>query len=233
MDARSRVLMWLTLFLAVTLLAACPRPPEPTPTVAPASPTATVSPLPTGWVDYAAGTARIALPADWEVLDLAGTDAAEILAAFQASNPDLAAVIGDVEALQGAALWAYRATDPAGSFTDSLNIRRAGSATPDGSAELAEALAAAVEPIVAQYRQLGFTVTETRTDLQIGGLPAASIAYTLPFTRADGQDTTLVGQQYLVAAADETWIISFASVPETAATMAPVFEQSVGTFRAR
>ncbi len=229
MGMRSCTLTFTTLLLTVSLLAACPRPvaPTPTPTLAPtlAPPTATVSPLPAGWVDYAAGTARIALPADWQVLDLAGTAAAETLAAFQASNPDLAALIGSAETLQSAALWAYHAADPAGGFSDSLNIRRVGSATPD--------LPAAVEPIVAQYRQLGFTVSETRTDRQIGGLPAASIAYTLPFTRANGQATTLVGRQYLVAAADETWIISFSSVPETAAAMAPVFEQSVGTFRAR
>lgn len=215
------------LLTAAVLLAGCPHPQTPTPTVMPAPPTATIAPsvIPAGWVDYAAGTARIALPADWAVLDLSGGDAAMLFAAFQATNPDLAALIGDVEALRGAALWAYRSTDPVGGFTDSLNIRRFGSAIAD--------LAAALEPIVAQYRQLGFTVNETQTDLQIGGLPAASIAYTLPFTRANGQATTLIGQQYLVAAATETWIISFAASPETAAAMAPVFEESAQTFRVK
>lgn len=192
----------------------------------PAPPTATPSLVPAGWVDYAAGAARIALPADWTALDLAGADAAQTFAAFQATNPDLAAMIGDAEALRGAALWAYRAApDAGGGFSDSLNIRRLGAATP--------ALAAAVEPIVAQYLRLGFDVTEQRTGLQIGGLPAARIVYTFPFNRADGRSTTLHGRQYLVAAADETWIISFAALPETVAAMTPLFEESAGTFRPR
>lgn len=231
MSRRSFVWQLTPLLLAAALLTGCPRPvaPTPTPTVTPAPPTATAtatpSVVPAGWVDHAAGAARIALPADWEVLDLGGGDAAALFATFQAANPDLAALIGDVETLRGAALWAYRSADPAGGFSDSLNIRRFGAATAD--------LAAAVEPIVAQYRQLGFTVNETRTDLTIGGLPAASIAYTLPFTRANGQGTTLIGQQYLVAAAAETWIISFSASPETAAALRPVFEQSAKTFRVK
>ena len=225
MHTRAPVLVLIFLSLAAVLLAGCPRPATPTPTVTPL-PTATATPslIPAGWVDHVAGTARIALPADWEVMDLAGADAAQTFTAFQASNPDLAALIGSVEALQSAALWAYRA-DPAGSFTDSVNIRR--------SAEVVGDLAAGIEPIVAQYRQLGFTVAQTRTDLRIGGQPAAYIAYTLPFTRTNGQNTTLNGHQYLVAADDATWIISFAAIPETAAAMTPVFEQSAGTFRVK
>lgn len=231
MGTRSHALRLATLLLTIGLLAACPRPATPTPTPLPptlAPPTDTPEPAPAGWIDHAAGTARLALPADWQVLDLSAGDAAALFASFQASNPDLAALIGNVEALQGAALWAYHSAGPAASFSENVNVRRF-----DQGTTAAADLAAAIEPIVAQYRELGFIVTATRTDLQIDSLPAAYIAYTLPFARANGQAMVLHGYQYLIASPTETWILSYAAGSETAAEMAPVFEQSARTFRVK
>ena len=162
-----------------------------TPTVVPATPTPTPlpgTPTPAGWTEQKSGDVTIWLPNDWEVLALSQGDLQAIFTEFQKSNPELAKIIGSAEALQGVALWAFRSSgaDVAGTdaaFADNLNIRR----SPLGGQKITE-MNDVLPTIIDQYRQLGFELGATETDLQIGGHPAAHIAYSYPIVLADGTE---------------------------------------------
>jgi hypothetical protein len=211
-------------------LTACPGP-KPTPTPIPATATATAiaaTPTPNGWVERRSGDVTIWLPKDWDVLELGKGDLQTVFSEFQKKNPELAKVIGSADALQGVALWAFRTGDANAAFTDNLNIRR----SPLGTQKI-EKMQDVVAAIVDQYKQLGFEVGATQADLQIGGHPAASIAYSFPITGTDGKPAKVNGHQYLVATPTDLWILSYSAAPGNEATVAPVFEQSAKTFSVR
>ena len=222
--------------IAALLLTGCPAPTPATPTVVPATPTPTAvpaAPTPDGWTEHQSGDMTISLPADWEVLALSQGDLQAVFADFQKTNPELAKIIGSAESLQGVALWAFRAggADTAGidaAFADNLNIRR----SPLGSQKITD-MADVTPAILDQYRQLGFELGTTETDLQIGGQPAAHIAFSYPVTLADGTSATLNGHQYLVATPTDLWILSYSAGPGNEAALKPVFEQSAESFRAK
>ena len=80
--------------------------------------------------------------------------------------------------------------------------------------------------ILDQYRKLGFELGATETDLQIGGHPAAHIAFSYPVTLPDGTSAKLNGHQYLVATPTDLWILSYSAGPGNEDALKPVFEQS-------
>lgn len=213
----------VALIAMLLLLTACPGP-KPTPTPTPA-PTATPD---TGWVDHTADDMAISLPKEWEVLELGSADIETLFTEFQRTNPDLAQVIGSAEALQGVSLWAFNRADPNAAFVDNLNIRRS---ALDG--QKIEKMQDVVDAVVAQYKQIGFEVTQTRADLQVGGLPAAHLAYNFEVTGSDGQPAKVTGHQYLVASATDLWILSYSASPNSDATLAPIFEKSAMSFRVK
>ena len=90
-----------------------------------------------------------------------------------------------------------------------------------------------VNPVVDQYRQLGFEIGATRTDLQIGLHPAASIVYGFSVTGADGKPAKVKGYQYLIASDSDLWILSYTAAPGSESALAPVFEQSARSFRVK
>jgi len=94
-------------------------------------------------------------------------------------------------------------------------------------------MALLVGSIVGQYRQLGFDVEETLANLNIGGFPAARIAYSFAMTNSAGQAITAKGYQYLVAAGANLWILSYTLDPALATTVLPVIEQSAQSFQAK
>jgi hypothetical protein len=226
--------------IAALLLAGCPAPTPATPatpTVVPATPTPTTvptTPAPAGWTEHKSGDVTISLPADWEVLALSQGDLQTVFAAFQKTNPELAKIIGSAEALQGVALWAFKSAgaDAAGgtdsAFADNLNIRR----SPLGDQKITD-MADVTPAILDQYRKLGFELGTTATDLQIGGHPAAHIAFSYPVTLPDGTSAKLNGDQYLVATPTDLWILSYSAGPGSEDAMKPVFEQSAGSFRVK
>ena len=227
-----------TLILGVALITAllltgCPAPTPPTPaapTVVPATPTPTAvpaAPTPDGWTEHKSGDVTISLPADWEVLALSQGDLQAVFADFQKTNPELAKIIGSAEALQGVALWAFN-TDGDAPFADNLNIRR----SPLGGQKI-DNIADVTPAILDQYRQLGFEVGATETDRQIGGQPAAHIAFSYPVTLPDGTSAKLNGHQYLVATPTDLWILSYSAGPGSEDAMQPVFEQSAQSFRVK
>jgi hypothetical protein len=235
------------ILIAALLLTGCPAPTPVTPTAVPATPTpfgaAPTAPAPDGWTAHTSGDIAISLPDDWEVLALSQGDLQGIFADFQKTNPELARIIGSAEALQGVALWAFRIAggdaaggdaaggDAAGgnaAFADNLNIRR----SPLGEQKVTS-MADVTPAIVDQYRQLGFAVDATETDLQIGDRPAAHIAFSYPVTLSDGTTAVLNGHQYLVATPTDLWILSYSAGPGNEAALAPVFERSAGSFRVK
>lgn len=208
------------LLLASVLLAGCPGP-----TVTPAPQT----PTPDGWLKHETADLVIWLPKSWEVLKLGQADLNAVFAEFQKTNPQLARLIGSADALQGVSLWAFNRPATADATTvDNLNIRRAPLAgQPTAS------LQQVVEQVLLQYRQLGFTVGETRTDLQIGGQPAARIAFSFPMTGPDGRPTVAENRQYLIVTGTDLWVLSYAASPGQIGVLASVFEQSAQSFRAK
>ena len=236
----TRLPVLFVILIAALLLTGCPAPVPPTPTVVPASPTPasptpatpTPTPAPTapaGWTAHQSGDVTISLPVDWEVLALTQGDLQAVFAEYQKSNPELAKIIGSAEALQGVALWAFRTaggTDTA--FADNLNIRR----SPLGSQKITT-MDEVLPAIIDQYRQLGFEVGVTETNLQIGGYPAAHLAYSYPIVLADDTTTKLNGQQYLVATPTDLWILSYSATPGSEDVLKPVFEQSAESFRVK
>ena len=223
------------LFVALTvalLSAGCPAPVPPTPTRVPATPTrvpaVTATPALAGWTEHPADNATIALPDDWEVLALNQDDVQAIFAKFQQSNPELAKIIGSAEALQGVTLWAFKTGDADAAFAENLNIRR----SPLSGQKIVN-MADVTPAIIDQYRQLGFEVGTTETDRQIGGHPAAHIAYSYPVTLPDSTSAELNGHQYLVATPTDLWILSYSAAPGSENAMRPVFEQSAQSFRVK
>jgi len=232
-----RLFWWVAAALLVTQLAGCRRAPQPTPAPTPIpTPLATeaaATPLPTttlsaGWVEHQTTQLSIWLPIDWEVLDLSTGDLQAIFAGFQQSNPDLARIIGSPKNLQGTLFWGVRQASPADTFADNLNIRR----TSLGGQPLTD-MADVVEPIVAQYRELGFTVSVADADLTIGGHRAARIAYSFPMYLLDGRQTSVEGRQYLIATPTDLWILSYSASPDTVAELTPIFDRSAQSFRAK
>ena len=236
----TRTLILGVALMAALLLTGCPAPTPPTPptpaapTVVPATPTPTAvpaAPTPDGWTEHQSGDVTISLPTDWEVLALSQDDLQAVFADFQKTNPELAKIIGSAEALQGVALWAFKsagadAADAA--FADNLNIRR----SPLGGQKITS-MGDVTPAILDQYRKLGFELGATETDLQIGGHPAAHIAFSYPVTLPDGTSAKLSGQQYLVATPTDLWILSYSAGPNSANAMQPVFEQSAQSFRVK
>jgi len=233
----TRTLILGVALITALLLTGCPAPTPPTPaapTVVPGTPTPTAvpaAPTPDGWTEHQSGDVTISLPADWEVLALSQGDLQAVFADFQKTNPELAKIIGSAEALQGVALWAFKsagadAADAA--FADNLNIRRS---PLDG--QKITSMADVTPAILDQYRKLGFELGATETDLQIGGRPAAHIAFSYPVTLPDGTSAKLNGNQYLVATPTDLWILSYSAGPGDDGVMRPVFEQSAESFRTR
>lgn len=222
----TRALAVVALVIAAALLAACPAPtPVPTPTPTPAPPTPTPD---TGWVEHAAGDLTISLPKEWEILELGSGDIETLFAEFQRTNPELAQVIGSAEALQGVSLWGFNRSNPDAAFVDNLNIRRSAL-----NGQKVEKMQDVVDAVVAQYKQIGFEVTQTQADLQVGELPAAHIAYNFQVTGSDGQPAAVTGHQYLVASATDLWILSYSAGPGNDTALAPIFEKSALSFRVR
>jgi len=194
-----------------------------------ASPTAVpATPTPDGWTEHESGDVTIWLPNDWEVLALSQGDLQAIFSEFQKTNPELAKIIGSAEALQGVALWAFRSSDADSALADNLNIRR--SPLGDQKITVMEDILPAISD---QYRQLGFELGLTETDLEIGGYPAAYITYSYPVALADGANTKLSGSQYLVATPADLWVLSYSAAPGSEDVMKPVFEQSAQSFRVK
>jgi hypothetical protein len=232
---QSRTAVTVVTLITALLLAGCPAPVPSTPTVVPATRTPTPNPntpIPAGWTEHPAGDVTIWLPTDWEVLALSQGDLQAVFADFQKTNPELAKIIGSAEALQGVALWAFKTGGNAGgvpaAFADNLNIRR----SPLGGQQITS-MADMTSAILDQYRQLGFEVGATETDRQIGGHPAAHIAYSYPVVLSDGTSAKVNGHQYLVATPTDLWILSYSAAPGNEAALKPVFEQSAASFRAK
>jgi hypothetical protein len=222
----------VVILLLAGLLAACTPTPAPvTPTATP-PPTATplpVTPTPAGWVQHQTADLTIWLPDTWEVLEVTQADLESIYADFQKNNPELATVIGSAEALKGVSLWAFNTASKSPGFTDNLNIRR----TPLGGQQVTDMQKEILDPVLAQYKQLGFNVSDSKGDLKIGDQPAARIAYTFEMAGGDGQPMKAEGQQYVVATATDLWILSFTAGPGQSAALAPVIEQIAQSFRAK
>lgn len=228
---RTRIPILLVALLAALLLTGCPAPAPGTPTGVPATPTPSPvpgTPTPAGWTEHKSGDLTIWLPNDWEVLALSQGDLQAIFSEFQKTNPELAKIIGSAEALQGVALWAFRSSDADSALADNLNIRR--SPLGDQKITVMEDILPAISD---QYRQLGFEVGLTETDLEIGGYPAAHITYSYPVALADGANTELSGFQYLVATPADLWVLSYSAAPGSEDVMKPVFEQSAQSFRVK
>ena len=201
-------------------------PATATPTAVPAAPT------PDGWTEHKSGDVTISLPADWEVLALSQGDLQAVFADFQKTNPELAKIIGSAEALQGVALWAFRA--PAAPMPPAAMPR-----SPITSTSGAARSAARKSPTWQMSPRRSSTNTgswgsssgATETDLQIDGHPAAHIAFSYPVTLPDGTSAKLNGQQYLVATPTDLWILSYSAGPGSEDAMQPVFEQSAESFQ--
>lgn len=216
------------------LLAGCrPAAALPTAAIATGIPTAipTVRPIETTpetpWTTFTGQGFAVSLPSQWEVLADGGRELERALASEEARNPNLAGLMGGARGLADAAFWAYEPAVSGSSFADNLNVRFV-------STDLAQTPSPrdAVGPMVEQYRALGLTVWEIRTDLEIDGLPATSITYQMPLTNTQDRLTRIEGQQYLVMAPRGLWVLTFVTGPGGLAAAAPDFERIASSFKA-
>jgi hypothetical protein len=217
------VVLTAALLLALGILAGCgasptatvEAPPTPTPV-----PTAAV---PDDWVEHEGGDFSIGLPQAWQVQEFSQGDMETIFAEMQKTNPQMAAIIGSAEQLQGVALWAFAPVEDATSFVDNLNIRR----TPLEGQEVGD-LSEVTDILVEQYQQLNFEEVTAQADLEIGGFPAAYATYLMPLATADGSQVKIQGHQYLVLTGTDLWILSYSFGPDSADTS--IHEQSAQSF---
>jgi len=188
------------------------RPPEP-------------APAPT-WTVHRTEAFSIRLPAHWQTGKPDAESGAARLSGFQQGNPELAGFLGASGSRGHSVFSAQGESDAAGRFADNLNIRRT-ALDGQGGEELPEIAAT----IAAQYRQLGFDVLETATGTEVGEQPAAHITYNFGSAGSDGHTESLSGLQWLVAAPDDLWILTYTTASDRFAALRPVFEESARSFR--
>ena len=181
----------------------------------------------TPWSTVTGQGFSVSLPSTWEVLADNGRELERAQANEEARNPNRTGLMGGARGLADVAFWAYEPPASGSSFTDNLNVRFVGTETPQTSSPRE-----VVGPMVEQYRALGLTVREIRTDLDIDGLPATSITFRMPLTDARDQLTHVEGQQYLVMAPGGLWILTFVAGPGGLAAAAPDFEKIASSFKA-
>ncbi len=208
-------------------------PPTPSPTqtspatLAPAAPTMTCTPasLPNDWIEHEDRSIRIALPRDWQVVDLTSDDVQAAFADLKQSHPQMADIIGSPDEMLNAHLWAFgRAGND---FADNLNIRR----SPLGAEKITDVPEDVLDLLLRQLGEAGFADLSSDSSLQINGLPAARVFYTLPIAAGDEATRARRGHQYMVVSDSDLWILSYSTTPEREVEMAPIFEQSARSFR--
>ena len=179
----------------------------PTPAAAPTAPPTPPHrhpPIPAGWVEHAAASLSIPLPSIGRSLDFSGGDLRRIFADLQAPNPELAAIIGGAEALQGAAFWAFHRRSP-------RRLRRQPEHPPQARSTAAvEDMQAVVDPVVAQYRS---SASGTETPSRPGDRrPARRV--TSPTACLDRPTAAPAGTAINTwCAAPRPWILSYSAVP--------------------
>ncbi len=167
--------------------------PAPTPTS-----TITPFPLPSGWQDYDGIGFRVALPEQWQVVDVerVGIDAA--IRALQDIDGEWAqlavARLSNEEMLETLKLWAID-PEPAGASHAMLNVNL--QLLPAGKALFPLAL-----ELEAAYKQSGIKVILIEPGFYINGLEAAHIAIRLPM-----ETFTSRQYQYFCAQDQELWFI--------------------------
>lgn len=167
----------------------------------------------------------IQLPETWNVVDVSAENLEQVFEELKASNPEIVDAIGSAEALQGAVLWAFNGEPANPNFVDNLNIR----STPLGGQQISD-MQEVLDVVLGEYEQLGLKVSETSTDLEINGQPAARVDYTFELNRESGDSATIEGHQYLVLGNDALWILSYSIDPESSSELFPLIEQSAQTF---
>jgi hypothetical protein len=178
------------------------------------------------WQEYEDEALSIRMPGDWRAEPPEAVDTA--LSTLQRNNPDLG---GFLQGAGSATGLAFSASGSAGSmqgFADNLTIRRT---ALDGQDQ--EELPGIAATVAAQYRQLGFEDVDTTTGLEIGGLPAALVAYRFSASQEDGDPIALGGLQVLVAAPADLWILTYTAQDDQFAALRTVFEESARSFRVR
>jgi hypothetical protein len=227
--------------LVAGLLCACKASPRPqvrlnsaTPTPrAPVSASATgipqtravIPPSPTAiWGEQKGENLVIRLPGGWR----AGMPelASENIPALQRADPGLARLLEGADTRVEAVFWSPGDAAAPDEFADNLIVRRALS----GGQEKAE-VPAIIETVAAQYRRLGFDVVDTTAGMDIGGLPAALIAYKFWAAAPDGSRVALGGLQVFVAAPADLWILTYTAKGDRFETLRRDFEKSARSFR--
>ena len=187
--------------------------------------TSTPQGLPSDWVEHEAQSIRIALPPDWQVVDLTSDHVEAAFADLEQTHPQMAGIIGSPAAMLSADLWAFG--PPNKDFAENLNIRR----SPLGAERITDVQRQVLDLLLKQLGEAGFTELSSDASLRVNDLPAARISYTLPTTTGDKAAPAIRGHQYLVLSDSDLWILSYSTLPEREARMAPIFEKSARSFR--
>ena len=196
-------------------------------TLAPTAPAMTSTPdgLSDDWIEHDNQSIRIALPRDWQLADLPSKDVQEAFVDLKKNHPQMADIIGSPDAMLSATLWAFGQAE--NDFADNLNIRR----SPLGAERITDVQRDVLDLLLKQLGEVGFTELTSDASLRINGLPAARIFYTLPTTTSEEAAPAIRGHQYLVLSDSDLWILSYSTLPEREARMAPIFEESARSFR--
>ena len=217
--------------LMIVLLSACRTSPTPSPippTATPGAPVPEATISVEGWLRYETEEFSISLPQSWSVFTPSDDNYQEMYEQFSATNPALAARLGGVDGLKGVELWAFDQEGPDPDFVDNLNIRL----TPT-EGQVIGPMDDLLAGIAEQYALLGWPVTQTTVGPNIAGQPAGAIAYGLPMIDRDNSPIQAVGRQYIVAARDALWIISFTSSPLSQNRQVAVIAQIANSFGLR
>jgi len=197
--------------------------PEPTvPPVSTSKPTPVAVPLKEGWLEYATGEFRLALPERWQVVDVTQEGIEAILDLVKNLNTDWAQNITQMisaETMQKALrLWAMD-PEPAGIGYATANVILQEQPFPMRATSLLTQLESA-------YKQFGLEVLSSEGGLEINGLEAGHIVLRLAMGPFAVQE-----DQYLYVRGKEAWMVTLA-VDETAwESYEPIFDEIAHSFR--
>ncbi len=214
-----RIALICTFLFSITLLlAACGQQPVAISPVA----------LPQGWQTVRDGTLVFALPATWEVVNVADGNFEGALDDLVQTNPQLAAVAKQgKEALAGGqiSIMAFD-LDPKGSipnFTSNLSV---GQSQLERIASLDEVGAANEQQLTAS----GFKNVQ-RDAVQIGSRDAVRLRSMVTMQSMGDEGIELAVDQYIVVEGQQQFVMTFTTTSAERARMQPMFEQIVGTLQ--
>ncbi len=193
-----KIFFGVVCFGALLFLAACggnetatPTPP-PAATLAPTRRPVVVPTLPTNWKAYRSSTFQIALPPNWQTIQLGESEIKTAIASAQENNPPLAEQLRVLLESGQYRAFVFYAVDTSAPNAPSVSIARLGLEGTNDLQAYAKSYAETLPNVVR-----GSKVIEVQSSVRVNGMDAASFVYDVSLVNTDGELTTLRGVQFL------------------------------------